>query len=289
MRALPQRFGRLIYVTALAVVIGVLAGLSGGSLYNLVSRQMRANDQLPSVLRGPAVQVVVSDTPGFAAFKDGTFAGFDIELVDFLAADAKVRPVYVPSAPFDKLAMLQSGMAHLGAGVVITEERRRLVDLVGPYLISHDGVMTRADDGRIDAAADLDGKRVCAPMGTTTAADAQSGQVRVEIKSLAACVESLLAGQVEAVAADELSLRSIVKARPKDLKVIGDIEFGSSLRYGIALSPGHAADCRELARALREFILSDRWEESFKAHFGPQADAARFRPDPNQLEHCPSA
>jgi len=288
MMSLTPRAGRLVYVTALAVVVGVVAGASGGSVYNVVSEQMRTSGRQPSLLTDP-LRVAVSESPGFATVRPPDIAGFDIDVVNFLAAEAGVKPVYVGAAPSERVSMLQSTAVQLASGVVITEGRRQFIDFAGPYIVSPNSLLTRAQEQSISTIDDLSGKRICALDATTATREFE--QLRAPVRtaaSLAECVAHLREGEVDAVAGDLLALRAIMAEFPEADLQTSAFSFGES-RYGIALPPGHAADCERLTDSLQQYIVSAEWEVSFQRHFGPQADLAEFRPDPTRLTPCPSA
>jgi ABC-type amino acid transport substrate-binding protein len=290
---LSPRFGRLIYISALAMVVGVLSGASGSKISESLAAfvAQRAN-RSPLLVEASVVRVAVRGNPGFAHIlptRTTTAEGFSVDAFTFLAAETKVKAEYVSIGPRDAISALTSGQVDVVPDIAITASRMEVVDFIGPYLLSYDSVMTKGEKAR--TIGDLRGKKVC-----SVDDPAASGLpvISTVAPSLPHCLDLLDKGQVDAVMGDVLALQRLAAGR--DLTVAADIRVGEATRYGMAVPLGRARgdDCRKLTRLLQEFVVSGRWQDSFMENFkavskpaaGLPADPSTFRPNLGEITSC---
>jgi glutamate transport system substrate-binding protein len=198
--------------------------------------------------------------------------------------------VAVPIADRDRA--LVDGRVDLVVDVYsITDERRKSVLFAGPYLITQQGVMVRAGDRRIRNLAQLDGKSVCTPAGSTSREQLTEGGMKdrvvvIEELGMRECVDSLLAGEVDAVSADQLILYGFARADRGHLSVVPALRFGAHERYGIGLRRGEVARCEALTGMIKDFIVNGEWDRFFEANFGDLPRRADYKPDVDRLDPC---
>ncbi|MGH3930981.1 MAG: transporter substrate-binding domain-containing protein [Pseudonocardiaceae bacterium] len=238
---------------------------------------------------------VVTDAPGFEELEPGSNIreGFDVDLFRWLGN--QVPPTFTP-IPVDltldeRVNALRDGRVQLVvANFSITDERRESIGFAGPYLLTHQGVMVRAGDTRIQSAKDLTGMTVCTLSGSTSLNQLNEGILKNQIlltveKSFKQCVDRLLGGQVDAMSTDQILLDGLAAADPTRLSVVHEFTFGAEERYGIGLPHGDAAACEIMTAKIRNFIISGSWDQFFENHF-PGADHANYKPDPYNLDSC---
>ena len=107
--------------------------------------------------------------------------------------------------------MIDNGEVDLIAATYsINAARSKKVSFGGPYLVTYQGLMVRADDNTIDELADLDkGKKLCSVTGSTPAQNVKAQLPAVQLQeydSYSACVEALRRDKVDAVTTDEAIL-----------------------------------------------------------------------------------
>lgn len=114
------------------------------------------------------------DYPPFESIDDkGERIGFDIDLIQAMAKQLNLKVEFVTLGFEVIVTAVQSGQVDLGvSGLSITEERKQFVNFTDPYMIAGQVVLTRDDTG-IKSLAELKGKRVSAPVGTTSYAAAE--------------------------------------------------------------------------------------------------------------------
>jgi len=114
------------------------------------------------------------DYPPFESIDDnGERIGFDVDLIRAVAQRLGLEVKFVTLGFEVIVTAVQSGQVDLGvSGLSITEERKQYVNFTDPYVIAGQVVLTREDTG-IKTLEDLKGKRVSAPVGTTSYAAAE--------------------------------------------------------------------------------------------------------------------
>lgn len=157
----------------------------------------------------------------------------------------------------------------------ITDERRKSIRFAGPYLITKQGVMTRAGDAPIENTEQLRGKTVCTLTGSTSLENAIQG-----------CVNELLAGRVDAVSTDQLILYGFVRQNPTRLSVVPSMKFGADERYGIGMPHDDVALGEELTTQLKSFVVDGYWDDFFKSNFGDLGPTGDYKPDVDRFDRC---
>jgi glutamate transport system substrate-binding protein len=196
---------------------------------------------------GEIVIGVKADQPGLG-YEDaasGERSGFDIDIARWIAAslgfdEDAIEFETVPSA--NREQELINGNIDLYVGTYsMTDARDEVIDFAGPYLITGQGLLVRADDDSINGPDDLADKVTCSVTGSTPLQrirEEYSGEV-TERQTYSECVEQLIAGQVDAITTDEAILAGYVAQDPDQLKLAG--EPFSEERYGVGLADGDTA------------------------------------------------
>jgi glutamate transport system substrate-binding protein len=277
------RRGLLVAAGVIVLVSGLLAGSAqlGGS-------------RAPEVLTPMSWVFPAEVTVGVGARPPGVGhlygqSGFEYQLVDWLAAELGFTAPTVELDPGERETALRDGRVQLVIDAYsITDARRREVSFAGPYLMSQQGIMVRADDTRIRTVGDLSGKTVCTLTASTTSSLGQLAEPvsKIEQPDVRSCLTALVTRQVDAVAADQLVLYGFAQAdKDNALRVVPDLVFGQQEQYGIGLPHDNKAWCTALSDALRRFIDSGDWDSYFRDKL-PGVSPVAHKPDPNRLNPC---
>lgn len=211
---MTQRTTRPVRTAGLVLAVGALLATVLSACGSTEPRNL-----LDSIREGSVVLGVKFDQPGLGLYEpDGNVEGFDASVsryvVNHIADDLGVPHPEItwretPSARRE--AMIDNGEVDLIAATYsINAARSKKVSFGGPYLVTYQGLMVRADDKTIDELADLDkGKKLCSVTGSTPAQNVKAQLPAVQLQeydSYSACVEALRRDKVDAVTTDEAIL-----------------------------------------------------------------------------------
>ncbi len=246
---------------------------------------------------------VKDDQPGVAMKANGVFTGFDIEIAYLIAGDLGFRPNEVRFLPiesedrermraYDDRARTNVTVDLVIASYSITPARTASgARFSAPYLRTEQSVLTRKGHPRVEALADLAGKRVCT-IATSTSADAlkDAGIANVEReKKVSNCVKSLMDGNVDAVTTDAAILAGFVHEPAYQGKLeLHDIGLEAEEKWGVNVGPNEAL--RTLVNLSLYRSWHDpgdrRWEDAYdrylrpeRAYSGPQDVAVDAQPE----------
>jgi glutamate transport system substrate-binding protein len=269
---------------------------TGGSVTSPASEEGGAAG--PSETERPStIRIGVSFLqPGVGFLGHDDHEGFDIDLARFVAgqlgySEEDIEWVEAPALLRQSL-LLTDTVDMVVASYSITPEREAAIDFAGPYFVAGQDLLVRADDESITGPLSLTGKTVC----TTTGAAAHQriserfGQAveLVERSSYAHCIDSMLAGEVDAVSTDDHILAGLAQT-PKyrgKVRLVG--ELMSIEEIGIGLQPGSAL-CEPVSEAITEWISSGQWRESLDANFGENALVLDDAVNPPAVAPCSNA
>jgi glutamate transport system substrate-binding protein len=220
---------------------------------------------------------------GYYQPPEGGFSAYSVDVILEVLKGARINsePIYV-NVPWDRqISELTKRAVDLDAALTITPSRMREVDFVGPFASSAQGVLVGAGGAKsIQKFVDLNGKRVCVQVGSTSA-ETLLKYKGIELEAqpdFSSCVDHLRNDQVDALAADSLALSALAQEH-SDLKVVPGISFGAPIDYGIALPKGYSKDCKRLRDAMVKYVSSDSWLTNFEkrlpAASGRGVDQAR--------------
>jgi len=128
-----------------------------------------------------ALRVVTDATfPPMEFVKDGKRTGFDIELIEALAAAMGRKVEWIDIDFKGLIPALVSKRADLAmSAIYITDERRKVVDFSDPYFAGGLVVLT-TKAGPIKSLKDLDGRKVTVQVGTKSVGYLKENFPRVE-------------------------------------------------------------------------------------------------------------
>lgn len=230
------------------------------------------------------------DQPGLG-FKDAAAdipSGFDVEIAKILAADLGIDAdtvVWEETISDNREPFLTTGKVDLVlASYSITDDRRKIVGQTGPYMITGQQLLVKADSD-VESIEDLAGKEVCSVTGSTSIDRInEKGAKGVGFDSYSECVQKVLDGSVEGMSTDGSILAGFAAQNEGELKVVGD-EF-SEERIGVGYSLDHPEMCGWINEVLEEAFDDGTWADAFESTLGPSGVET---PDPPTLDECPAA
>lgn len=216
------------------------------------------------------------DQPGLGLkTPDGSYSGFDVDVATYIAKelghDAKdIEWKETPSA--DRETALKRGdVDFIAATYSINEEREKLVDFAGPYLLAHQDLLVRADD-KISKGADLNGKKLCSVTGSTSAQNvkkeiAPKAQLR-EYGTYSECIDGLASGAVDALTTDDSILAGYASQKQNEGKFkLAGLKL-SNENYGVGVKKGSKLK-EQINDALKKMFQDGSWDKAVEANFGP--------------------
>lgn len=224
------------------------------------------------------------DQPGLGMKNpDGTMSGFDVDVATYVAGELGYAPDKIewkesPSSQRENL--IQNGqVSFIAATYSITDARKEKVSFAGPYLITGQSLLVRADNNDITGKASLEGKILCSVSGSTPAQKIKDEYPKVQLQQFdtySACIESIKNGAVDAVTTDEVILAGYAAQSPGTFKIVG--EPFSEERYGIGLKKDDTELKTKINDALKKMEDSGAWKAAFDKNLGPAGITAPAPP-----------
>jgi glutamate transport system substrate-binding protein len=230
------------------------------------------------------------DQPGLGLKNpDGTMSGFDVDVATYVAkelgfAEDKIEWKEAPSAQRETLIQ-NDQVTFIAATYSITDARKEKVSFAGPYLITGQSLLVRADTTDITGAESLqNNKKLCSVSGSTPAQrikDKYPGVQLQQYDTYSACIEALKNRAVDAVTTDEVILAGYAAQSPGAFKVVGGTF--SEERYGIGLKKDDTELCTKISDAVTKMAQDGAWKAAFDKNLGPAGITA---PAPPALDPC---
>ena len=228
------------------------------------------------------------DQPGLGLKNpDGTMSGFDVDVATYVAEQLGYKPEDIEwkeSPSGQRETLIQNGQVDfIVATYSITDARKEKVDFAGPYLITGQSLLVRADNSDIVGAESLENnKKLCSVTGSTPAQrikDKYPGVQLQQYDTYSACVEALKTGAIDAVTTDEVILAGYAAQSPGTFKIVG--EPFSEERYGIGLKKDDAELRTKINDAITKMETDGAWKEAFDKNLGPAGITA---PEPPTVD-----
>ena len=223
------------------------------------------------------------DQPGLGLKNpDGTMSGFDVDVAKYIAkelgySEDKIEWKEAPSGQRETLIQ-NDQVKFIAATYSITDARKEKVDFAGPYLITGQSLLVKADNTDITGKDTLKGKKVCSVTGSTPAKRirdeklTEPGGSIEEFQGYSQCVTKLLNGEVDAVTTDDAILKGYAAAEDKKLKVVG--KTFSSEPYGIGLPKEDTALRGKVNDILQASLDDGTWQKIYDGTLGKSGSSA---------------
>ena len=268
-----QRTAWVVRRTAVIVLMGALTLLAAAQVDAGTLEAVRA--------RGVLIVGVREDFPPLG-YLDGTGkpTGFEVDLARYLARqmlgdEGKLRLVRVNAG--DRLTAILSGSVDLLiAAVTATEDRAAVFALSEPYFVS--GTLLLVPQGSpIHGVLDAKGKRVAVLEGSIQEGGLDPavregavvrGPIPVKFWRVAAAVAALRAGEVDALAEDDVLVLELARQYP-DLAAVGK-PFRPH-PYAVAMAKGDGELRAWVNEQLRQAKADGTYDTLWNRYFGDAA------------------
>ncbi|WP_333617691.1 glutamate ABC transporter substrate-binding protein [Dietzia sp.] len=257
-----------------------------------------ARSLLTSIRNGHVIAGTKYDQPGLGVREpDKEITGFDADVSRYVVSsiakklgvpEPEISWKETPSAQRENL-ISNGEVDMIAATYSINDSRSKRVDFGGPYLVTYQALLVRADDNQLQTLEDMNaGRRLCSVTGSTSAQNVQKQLPAVQLQqfdSYSSCVEAVYREKVDALTTDATILAGFAAQYPGEFKlvemnnvsdVMGDDgkvskKAGSPFsteRYGIGVTKGDKATVDAINEALDEMISSGAWNEAFMRNVG---------------------
>jgi glutamate transport system substrate-binding protein len=267
MPSLPKRVAAAV---ALAIALPIAATACGGG--------------------GDSNSIVIGtkfDQPGLGLKNpDGTMSGFDVDVAKYVAKDLGYNEDQIewkesPSGQRETLIQ-NDQVKFIAATYSITDARKEKVSFAGPYLVTGQSLLVKADNTDITGAESLNNnKKLCSVSGSTPAQrikDKYQGVQLQQYDTYSACVEALKNGAVDAVTTDEVILAGYAAQSPGVFKIVG--KPFSTENYGIGLKKDDKELCTKITEAIKKMESDGAWKAAWDKNLGPAGLTAPTPPAP---------
>ncbi len=216
----------------------------------------------------------------------GELEGFEIDLLREVARDLLGDPdaiqtkVLTSATRFD--AVRERRVDIVASAATITCARRRLVAFTTPYYEAGQRLLVPSTS-TVTGLRDLDGKKVCATVGSTSIENLRAANPRAipyPVAQRTDCLVALQRGLVDAVTSDDAILLGF-QAQDPYTKIVGP-RF-SKEPYGMAIHRSHPEFVRFVNGVLARMRADGTWSSLNKRWLGELAQkppAARYRDAP---------
>lgn len=199
--------------------------------------------------------------PPMEFVKDGKRTGFDIELVEALAAAMGKKVEWIDIDFKGLIPALQAGRADIAVSAIyITPERSKVVDFTDPYYAGGLVVLTKKEGG-IKGLKDLDGRKVSVQVGTKSVnylKEHYPAVQRVEVEKNQEMFNLVQIGRADAAVTGKPAAKLFAQSTT-DLAVLD--EQVTTEDYGIAVPKNKP----ELTRGLNEALKKIKADGSYQA------------------------
>jgi ABC-type amino acid transport substrate-binding protein len=203
--------------------------------------------------------------------EEGNIIGFDIDLMDAIAADAGFEIEWINTKWDGIFTALASGeFDAVISAATITPEREEEVDFSDPYFLAGQIISVSVDDAEsIATPDDLAGLKVGVQTGTTGDFFATEipGVEVVRFDETTLAFQALGSGEVDAVIADAPPSLDIIASNP-DLNLTTVGEPLTEEYYGIAVRPDFPELLDVINASLLNVIADGTYAEIFEGYFG---------------------
>ena len=200
----------------------------------------------------------------------GEPAGWDYEAIGAICELLNCRPTFVESQWEGMIQAVADGQFDVAAdSITITEERRELVDFSDGFINIEQRLMARIDEERFDSVQsfiDNEELTVGTQTGTTnfeTISELVAAERIQAFDSFPFAVQSLIAGDVDAVIIDETAGLGYQGANADELKLVGDSLSSDQLGFVFPKGSDLVQPFNAAMAVLRENGTFDRLAEKY--------------------------
>ncbi len=248
----------------LTIIRGLIAGVFLGGLTATFSAFA---DDLDKVKESGELSIALTGAyPPFSQINEqNQVEGFDVAIGKEIAKRIGVKGVIVTTAWDGILAgLLSSRYDTIIGSMTATEERKKVVDFVGPYYRDGRAIFVK-DSSKIDSLDDLKGKKVAVTLGEThekwANAQSQMGWTVRTYKGLPELILELKNGRVDAFIIGSIPGR-VAEKNGKRIKMMDLPNLdGGNLPVGIAIRKNNPKLAAAMQSALDNMMTDGTYEK----------------------------
>lgn len=274
---------RSLGATVAALACTALVACGGGSSDSASGDSSSTGNLLADIEAGSVTLGTKFDQPGLGLKNsDGTMSGLDVDVATYVVnsiakangwSEPEITWRETPSA--QRETVIGNGEVDMIAATYsINAARAEKVNFGGPYLITHQALLVKADNTDITKLEDLDGKILCSVSGSTPAQkvkDALPGVQLQEFDTYSSCVEALDQGTIDAMTTDATILNGYAAQNSGSFKLVEMIKDGKPFTdeyYGIGLAKDDTEGTDAINTALKEMQDSGEFEKAVEENLG---------------------
>jgi len=224
---------------------------------------------------------IKTDQPGLGLQTADGYSGFDVDVANYVAKKLGATDVEFKKTTSDvrEQYIKQGDVDLVIATSSINDARKKEVSFAGPYLVTGQDILVRADETGIKTVDDLKEKKVCGASGSNSPArlaekfggsdDVANDWGKKHLNLLngyGACLPLLENGTVDAVSTDASILAGFAKDSPGKFKLVG--QPFSEEKYGIGLAIDDKTSRDAINDALEEMFKDGAWKAAIDKNFG---------------------
>ncbi|OXM70269.1 ABC transporter substrate-binding protein [Amycolatopsis vastitatis] len=203
----------------------------------------------------------LSDSKPNAYQENGTFTGFDNELLKAIAAKENLKLEFVATDFSALLGQVANGTFDIGSSAISqTEARKKTVDFSAPYNYQALGIEAKETAGITDENS-LAGKRIGVVQGTVSdswlGSNAPTAQA-VRFPNDAAALSALKTGAVDGAVFDQATAEDYAKNNP-DAKLKVTKAITTTIPHGFAFKKGNTELIGKINDGLKKVIADGTW------------------------------
>lgn len=200
------------------------------------------------------------------------YVGYDVDMCKALAKQLGVKLVHKPLSTEARIPEVKMGRVDIVAGsMAYLPKRAEEVDFSLQYLQGNIRVLVKKESG-IKSLAQLDGKKVCASSGSSSAAIASKVLTKSDIltfQTISQCYLGLQSDKVEAMTAGELVLlRFQNDAQKTDTPMVLVDEPTYTEHIGIVVNKGETELLKAIDAAIQEIDKSGELTSNYEKWLG---------------------
>ncbi|WBT08515.1 glutamate ABC transporter substrate-binding protein [Corynebacterium sp. SCR221107] len=274
---------RSLGATVAALACTALVACGGGSSDSASGDSSSTGNLLADIEAGSVTLGTKFDQPGLGLKNsDGTMSGLDVDVATYVVnsiakangwSEPEITWRETPSA--QRETVIGNGEVDMIAATYsINAARAEKVNFGGPYLITHQALLVKADNTDITKLEDLDGKILCSVSGSTPAQkvkDALPGVQLQEFDTYSSCVEALDQGTIDAMTTDATILNGYAAQNSGSFKLVEMTKDGKPFTdeyYGIGLAKDDTEGTDAINTALKEMQDSGEFEKAVEENLG---------------------
>lgn len=220
-----------------------------------------------AVAKEKIINGIDANFPPFAYVdKTGAADGFDVEVMNWIAADLGMEVTHQPTDWSGIIQSLMTGKVDIVAsGMSITEQRSKMVDFSKPYWVIKQLIVAKKESALTPEEVMKGGKTVGVQQGTSDAKwlkdhagkDGYNYTLRYYNSSPLA-VEDILNGRIDAAIMNDAPAKDAVSK--KAVKIVGDAGMPAE-EFGYAVKKGNTELLDKINASLARIMALPLWDE----------------------------